>query len=121
VYEDHQRGITPEEVEEDKPEGDDRANEEPGDDNEVNEINIFTYSFRELTSLQTGTEQDSGLEDHHIIKAPMELSVKKDTMKDLLTVFLDIVTVQFKKSSVVVETVRGRWCLPCKLVQSISN
>ncbi|KAF8227032.1 hypothetical protein L208DRAFT_1012787, partial [Tricholoma matsutake] len=55
-----------------------------------------------------------GLEDHHLIEAPIELSVKKEDRKDLLTIFLDIVTVQFKKKDAI-ETVRGQWCLPCKM------
>ncbi|KAF8222274.1 hypothetical protein L208DRAFT_994729, partial [Tricholoma matsutake] len=63
---------------------------------------------------QAETEQESSLEDRHLIEAPTKLSVKKDSTKDLLTIFLDIVTVQFKKKDAV-ETVRGRWCLPCKM------
>jgi hypothetical protein len=47
--------------------------------------------------------------------------VKKDTTKDLLTIFSDIVTVQFKKKSGAIETVKGRWCFPCKSVKSISK
>lgn len=47
--------------------------------------------------------------------------MKKDTTKDLLTIFSDIVTVQFNKKNGAVETVRGRWCLPCKSVQCISK
>ena len=66
----------------------------------------------------TEAEQESSLEDHHLIEAPTELSMKKDSMKDLLPIFSDIVIVQFKKKDAV-ETVRGHWCLPCKLVQFI--
>jgi hypothetical protein len=79
-------------------------------------VTIYLHTAsKNLHLCQAETEQDSGLEDCHIIKAPTELSVKKDTTKDLLTIFLDIVTVQFKKKGAV-ETVRGRWCLPCKSV-----
>ena len=118
VYDDDQSNldIIPEEVEDEHEEGG-GADVEPGD--EVSN-NILAYGFRKFTSLQGETEQDSGLEDRHIIEAPAELFVKKDTTKDLLTIFSDIVTVQFKKKDAV-ETVRGRWCLPCKSVQSMSK
>ncbi|KAF8229373.1 hypothetical protein L208DRAFT_1073781, partial [Tricholoma matsutake] len=59
------------------------------------------------------SNHESGLDDHHCIEAPPELHVKKDSMKDLSTIFLDLVTVQFTRGSVV-ETVKGRWCLVCK-------
>ena len=62
-------------------------------------------------------EQESDLEDCHHPEAPTELHIKKDTTKDLLTIFWDIVTVQFKKNDIV-EVMRGQWCLQCKLVSS---
>ena len=60
-------------------------------------------------------EQESDQEDHHHPEELTELHIKKDMTKDLLAIFSDIVTVQFKKNDVV-ETVRGRRCLQCKLV-----
>ncbi|KAF8232047.1 hypothetical protein L208DRAFT_1274116, partial [Tricholoma matsutake] len=42
-----------------------------------------------------------------------ELTMKKDSTKDLLMIFSDIVTVKFTKGGKK-ETMRGRWCLPCK-------
>ena len=59
-------------------------------------------------------EQESDQEDRHHPEEPTELHIKKDMTKDLLTIFSDSVTVQFKKNDVV-KTVRG-WCLQCKLV-----
>jgi hypothetical protein len=41
--------------------------------------------------------QASDLEDRHCGEIPVALVVKNDTTKDLLTIFLDIVTVNFKK------------------------
>lgn len=48
---------------------------------------------------------------------PQELNVKKDSTKDLLTIFSDLVTVKFKRNEDE-ETVKGRWCLICKYVTS---
>ena len=44
---------------------------------------------------------------------PQEFNVKKDSTKDLLTIFSDLVNVKFKQNGYF-ETVRGRWCLLCK-------
>jgi len=39
--------------------------------------------------------------------------MKKDSTRDLLTIFSDLVTVKFKKGTQS-ETSRGQWCLPCR-------
>jgi hypothetical protein len=54
--------------------------------------------------------------DDREFSIPQQLNVKKDSTKDLLTIFSDLVTVKFKRNSADMETVRGRWCLLCKYV-----
>jgi hypothetical protein len=49
----------------------------------------------------------------HQLDIPTELTVKKDTTKDLLTIFSARVTVNFKEGQTT-ETLTGRWCLLCK-------
>ena len=51
--------------------------------------------------------QASDLEDRHHGAIPNMLVVKNDTTKDLLTVFLDMVTVNFKKGNKTVN-LKGR-------------
>ena len=51
--------------------------------------------------------------EQHQLDLPIELRVKKDTTKDLLTIFSARVTVNFRKGQNN-ETITGRWCLLCK-------
>jgi hypothetical protein len=57
--------------------------------------------------------QASDIEERHRGKIPAALVVKSDTTKDLLTVFSDIVTVNFKKDNKT-DNLKGRWCLLCR-------
>ena len=69
-------------------------------------------------------EQEGDLEDRHRVEIPSTLMTKKDSTRDLLTIFSDILVVKFKMANkddvvegfeeTVYETVKGRWCLPCK-------
>ncbi len=54
--------------------------------------------------------QASDLEDQHRGKIPAALVVKNESMKDLLTIFSDLVTVNFKKENKMTN-LKGRWCL----------
>jgi hypothetical protein len=58
-------------------------------------------------------EKEDETEGPHQIDIPVELRVKKDSTKDLLTIFSARVTVNFKKGENT-ETVSGRWCMICK-------
>ncbi|KAN0124317.1 hypothetical protein V8E52_001966 [Russula decolorans] len=58
-------------------------------------------------------EQASDLEDQHRGEIPGVLVIKSDTTKDLLTVFSDLVTVNFKKGNKTTN-LKGRWCLICR-------
>ncbi|KAF8488723.1 hypothetical protein F5888DRAFT_1639060 [Russula emetica] len=60
------------------------------------------------------TNQGGDLEGHHCVEISVPLEVKKETTKDLLTVFSDLIVVKFKKNESY-ETVKGRWCLPCSI------
>lgn len=60
-------------------------------------------------------EGDDGNDDRDRY-IPQEYNVKKDSTKDLLTVFSDLVTVKFRQQNGDVETAKGRWCLLCKYV-----
>jgi hypothetical protein len=68
-----------------------------------------------INNLHIGQEEidESDLEERHRAEIPMLLPVKKDSTKDLLMIFSDRVTVKFN-SGETVETIKGRWCLPCK-------
>jgi hypothetical protein len=57
--------------------------------------------------------KESDLEYRHRGEIPAVLVVKKDSTKDLLTIFSDLVTVNFKKGEVTTNA-RGRWCLLCR-------
>jgi len=48
----------------------------------------------------------------------MPHEVKKETIKDLLTIFSDLVVVKFKKNESY-KMVKGRWCLPYKYAASV--
>ena len=52
-------------------------------------------------------------EDQHQLDIPVEYRVKKDTTKDLLTIFSARMTVNFKKGNTS-EMISGRWCMVCK-------
>jgi hypothetical protein len=58
-------------------------------------------------------DDDDEPEDRHLLEIPVQLRVKSDTTKDLLTIFSARVTVNFKKGQNS-ETVTGRWCMLCK-------
>ncbi|KAH9028422.1 hypothetical protein EDB83DRAFT_2319538 [Lactarius deliciosus] len=64
-------------------------------------------------STQQGNKRGDDLEDRHRVEIPPQLGVKKGLTKDLLTIFSDLIVVKFKKNEGY-ETVKGRWCLPCK-------
>jgi hypothetical protein len=57
--------------------------------------------------------QDSDLEDWHRSEVPAALVVKRDSTKDLLTIFSDLVSVnvEVKKK---IEKIKGQWCLICR-------
>ncbi len=57
--------------------------------------------------------QASDLEDQHHGKIPAALVVKNESTKDLLTVFSDLVTVNFKKENKTTN-LKGHWCLLCR-------
>jgi len=57
--------------------------------------------------------QASDLEDRHRSEIPAVLVVKNESTKDLLTVFSDLVTVNFKKENKTTN-LKGRWCLLCR-------
>ena len=59
--------------------------------------------------------QVSDLEDRHCSKISAALVVKDDTTKNLLIVFSDLVTVNFKSENKTVN-LNGRWCLLCRWV-----
>ena len=54
-----------------------------------------------------------GAEDRHQLDIPLEYRVKKDTTKDLLTIFSARTNVNFKKGQTS-EQISGRWCMICK-------
>ena len=52
---------------------------------------------------------------YHAQGAPAMLTSKKDSMRDLLTIFSDKIHVVFKKAKTgVTENLEGRWCMICK-------
>jgi len=57
--------------------------------------------------------QASDLEDRHRGEIPVALVVKSDSTKDLMTIFSDLVTVNFKKGNKTTNA-KGRWCLLCR-------
>jgi hypothetical protein len=58
-------------------------------------------------------KDDDETEDRHQLDIPIEIRVKRDTTKDLLTIFSARTTVNFKKG-LNSETINGRWCMLCK-------
>ena len=88
----------------------------------MSELSASMWNRQEFSGrARTGTEVIISMRTSHIIKAPTEVFVKKDTMKDLLTIFSDIVMVQFNRKNGAAETIRGWWCPPCRSVQCISR
>jgi hypothetical protein len=64
--------------------------------------------------LLTGTLFED-LNEHHAQGTPSIVASKKNTTRDLLTIFSDRIDVAFKKQKTgTVEMVEGRWCLLCK-------
>jgi len=59
--------------------------------------------------------QASDLGDQHRGDIPEELPVKADSTKDLLTMFSDLITVNFRKGKKLTNA-KGRWCLLCRFV-----
>lgn len=57
--------------------------------------------------------EQSDLEERHHAGIPDILTVKKDSTKDMLTIFSERVDVKFKKGEKN-ETITGRWCLLCR-------
>jgi hypothetical protein len=60
-----------------------------------------------LITLQEGGD----LEQRHIVDIGLLLTAKKDSTRDLLTIFSDIVSIRLKSTK---ESLRGRWCMSCK-------
>ncbi|KAG6905516.1 hypothetical protein DXG01_002279 [Tephrocybe rancida] len=62
---------------------------------------------------EQSSEDEGELHEQHIQAIPTVHPVKKDSTKDLLTIFSDHVTVKFV-SRVKTEEGKGRWCKVCK-------
>jgi hypothetical protein len=58
-------------------------------------------------------QEDDGLQEQHKIKIGSLLVAKKESTKDLLTIFSNMVDVKFSKGDKH-EKLRGWWCMPCK-------
>jgi hypothetical protein len=84
-------------------------NPDKGKEDEVQSSNHIHKFCSYLTSWQG----DNGLQKQHEIEIGLLQPVKKDSMKDLLTVFSDILDVKFKKGDGY-QKLRGRWCMLCK-------
>jgi hypothetical protein len=70
--------------------------------------------YRRLSkAIRLTKEKDDEAKDRCQLDIPIELHMKKDTVKDLLTIFSAQVTVNFKKGQTS-ETITGRWYLLCK-------
>jgi hypothetical protein len=70
----------------------------------------FSYILESLTCT---IQQVDDLADRHNAEIPSALVVKNESVKDLLTIFSDLVVVKFTKGDRD-ETVKGRWCLVCR-------
>jgi hypothetical protein len=70
---------------------------------------------KETTPGAETLQVSSDLEDRHKNDNLELLVVKNDSTKDLKTIFSDRVDVKFKSGDKC-ETLRGRWCLPCKFI-----
>ena len=57
--------------------------------------------------------QNSDLKEQHRGEIPEVLVIKNDSTKDLLTICLDKVSVNFKAGKNTTK-LRGRWCLVCR-------
>ena len=93
---------SPERVEED--------DEEPVD--EVGEKVSYWAAVHEV-KLTWLVKEACNLEDRHHGEIPEALIVKKDTTKDLPTIFSDRITVNFRKAGTT-KALKGRWCLTCR-------
>jgi hypothetical protein len=88
------------------------------EDDANDKVSCYIYTLKlscsvDLPVMQGDDENDDDRDD----SVPQEFNVKKDSTKDLLTIFSDLVTVKFKRNGDLdMETVRGRWCLLCKYV-----
>jgi hypothetical protein len=60
-----------------------------------------------------GNGDGDGLESQHHIEVGSLQAVKKESTRDLLTIFSDHVVIKIKVGGEK-ETRRGRWCMPCK-------
>ena len=63
-------------------------------------------------------DNEDGLQEQHQADIPAYGKTKKDTTKDLRTVFSDRTPVTFKLKGGEMETLVGRWCNICRLVRS---
>ena len=108
---------TVEEVNEDEPEieeVDEELDDPPtdGSDDENND-QVQSSNYLQQIMFSPHWQGGNGLEEQHEIKIGTLLAVKKETTKDLLTIFSDTVNVKFKKGDEH-EKIKGGWCMPCK-------
>jgi hypothetical protein len=89
------------------------ADEEEDDEKEVVEVEVIDDEKPGEEEPEEERERHGDLEDRHRVGISLPLDVKKETTKDLLLIFSDLVVVKFKKKESY-ETIKGRWCLPCK-------
>jgi hypothetical protein len=94
-----------EQLDDEEPEEIDEDEEMPGED-----VSCWAGACR---AVKWDLRESKDLEERHQGDIPEELAVKSDTTKDLLTIFLDRVSVNLKKGNTV-KLVKGRWCLPCR-------
>ncbi|KAH9954727.1 hypothetical protein BJV74DRAFT_800232 [Russula compacta] len=87
--------------------------EEDDGDEEVNERNDEEEVLEEVEVEQDTDKAESDLEEQHHGKIPDNLPLKVDTIKDLLVIFSQHISVKFKKNSIL-EILVGRWCAPCR-------
>ena len=74
-------------------------------------MNSSTQSQADTSQL---VKEGNNLKKRHHGEIPESSIVKKDTTKDLLTVFSDHVTINFKKASGKIQALQGRWCFAGK-------
>ena len=89
----------------------DEADDEQPDNNKGE--NVSCCAAVHQVRLTWIVKEASGLEEQHRGEILEALAVKKDTMRDLLTVFSDRFTVKFKKGDKI-QVLKGQWCLPCR-------
>ena len=110
IHEDIPPNIVPEQV-------DGEAYQSSVEDGGNDKVSRYIYSLKTVVDLPV-IQSDDENDDENDNPIPQEFNVKKESTKDLLTVFSDLVTVKFKRNGegMDLETVRGRWCLVCKYV-----